>query len=86
MQEDEVESHVDCVVLRPVCSVGELQWVKERVGDVLEVGQHNALKRLHYQSGQNYWSVVTDTGDPLHFGDGDDGRYFETGRHSAFDQ
>ena len=58
MLEDEVESHVNCVIYRPVGSVGKLQWVEEVVGDGLEVGQHEALKGLHYHRGQGNWSVV----------------------------
>ncbi|CAB1436153.1 unnamed protein product [Pleuronectes platessa] len=70
--EDEVESHVDCLVYRPVGSVGKLQRVKEVVGYGLEMGQHKALKGLHYYRGQGDWSVVVKAFDPLLFGNGDD--------------
>ena len=74
--EDEVESHVDCIIYRPVGSVGKLQWVEEVVGDGLEEGQHRALKCLHYYRGQGDWSVVIKACDPLLFGNGDDGGCF----------
>ena len=84
--EDEVESHVDCVVYRPVGSVGKLQWVEEVVGEGLEVGQHEALKGLHYYRGQGDWSVVIKACDPLLLGNGDDGGCFEAGGYNTFSQ
>ena len=44
MLEDNVKGNVYCIVYRPVCSVGKLQGVQERVSDGFEVEQHKALK------------------------------------------
>lgn len=43
----EMKGEVDCVVYRPVGSVGELQRVQYLRGDGLEVRQDQALKGLH---------------------------------------
>lgn len=48
--EDEVESHVNCIIYRPVGSVGKLQ---ERVCDEFELGQDKVLKGLHYHKCQS---------------------------------
>ena len=54
----EVEGHVNCVVPRPVASVGKLQGVQESVCGGFEVCQHQALKKLHYHRGQGDGPVV----------------------------
>ena len=43
MLEGVVQSHVYCIVYRPVGSVGELQGVQEWDGYGFQVGQHKAL-------------------------------------------
>ena len=53
-----MESHVNCVIHRPVGFVGKLQWVQEGVCDGFEVCQHKALKRLNYHRGQGDGFVV----------------------------
>ena len=52
------EGHVNYIVQGPVGSVGKLQGVQERVCDGFEVCQHQALKILHYHSGQGDGSAV----------------------------
>ena len=54
-----MKGHVNCIVYRPVGSVGKLQGVQERVSDGFEVEQHKALKCLHHHRGQGDGSVVT---------------------------
>jgi len=56
--EDEVEGHVDDIFYRPIGSVGKLQGVQDWVSCGFEVGQHKALKLLHYHRGQGDGSVV----------------------------
>ena len=80
------QSHAPQLAIQPVGSVGKLQWVEEVVGDGLEVGQHEALKGLHYHRGQGDWSIVIKACDPLLFGNGDDGGGFKAGRDHAFSQ
>ena len=64
--------HVDCIVYRPVGSVGELQGVQECVCDGFEVGQDKALKTLHDHRGQSDRSVVIKSGGPWFIWHGDD--------------
>lgn len=45
----ELQSHVDCIVHWPVCSVNEL----ERACDVLQLDQHQSLKELHHHRCQS---------------------------------
>jgi len=47
MLQNIMQSHVDCIIHRPVCSVGKLQGIQRGSSDVLQVGQHQFLKRLH---------------------------------------
>ncbi len=44
MLEDVVQSHVDCIIHRPVCSVSKLQGVQQGSSTVLLVSQHEPLK------------------------------------------
>ncbi len=48
MLEDVVQSHVDCIIHRPVCSVSKLQGVQQGSSNVLQVSQHEPLKWLHH--------------------------------------
>lgn len=48
-----------------------------------EVGQHMALKRLHYRRGQGDGPALIKSCGPLCFGDGGEGGGFEAGRHMA---
>ncbi len=58
-----MQSHVDCIVHRPVCSVGKLKKIQRGSSDVLQMGQHQFFKWLHdYRLGLH---------DILHAGDGD---------------
>ena len=68
-----MEGHVDCIVYRPVGSVGKLQGIQDRVCDGFEVCQHQVLKRLHYHRGQGDGSVVITSSWPWLFGNRDDG-------------
>ncbi len=45
--QDVMQSHVDCVIHRPVCSVGKLRRIQQVFSDVLQVGQDQSLKWLH---------------------------------------
>ena len=83
MLEDEVKGHVNCIVYRPVGSVGKLQGVQERVSDGFEVKQHKALKCLHHYRGQGDGSVIIESSDLSFFGDGDDGGGLEAGWYVA---
>ncbi len=47
MLQNIMQSHVDCIIHRPVCSVGKLKRIQRGSSDVLQVGQHQFLKRLH---------------------------------------
>ncbi len=40
MLQNIMKSHVDCIVHRPVCSVGKLKRIQRGSSDVLQVGQH----------------------------------------------
>ncbi len=44
MLEDVVQSHVDCIIHRPVCSVSKQQGIQQGSSNVLQVGQHEPLK------------------------------------------
>ena len=48
----------NCVVYRPVGSVGKLQGFQERVRNGFEVCQHQTLNRLNYHRGQSDRFVV----------------------------
>lgn len=45
--EDEVQSHVNSIIHRPVCPVGNLQGVQQRFRDVLQVIQHESIKGFY---------------------------------------
>ncbi len=42
-----MQSHVDCIVHRPVCYLGKLKRIQQGSSDVLQVGQHQFFKWLH---------------------------------------
>ena len=78
-----MEGHVNCIVHRPVGSVGKLQGVQKRVCDGFKVCQQQALERLHYHRGQGDGSVVIKSCWLWLFGHRDDGGGLETGWHMA---
>ena len=73
MPEDVVEGQIDCMVYRPIGSVGKLQGVQEGVSDVFEVRKHKALKGLHNHRGQGDGSEVVKSCGPWLLGNRDDG-------------
>lgn len=44
MLEDVVQSHIDCIIHRPVRSVSKLQGVQQGSSNVLQVAQHQSLE------------------------------------------
>ena len=74
-----MKGHVNCIVYRPVGSVGKLQGVQERVSDGFEVEKHKALKCLHHHRGQGDGSVVIEPCELCFLGDRDDGGGLEAG-------
>ena len=58
MLEGDVRGQCNCIIYRPVSSVGELQGVQEWVCFGFQVGQHKALKRCYDHRGEGNRSVV----------------------------
>ncbi len=72
-----MQSHIDSIIHRPVCSVGELKRIQQGSSDVLQVGQDQSLKSLHDHRRECDKSVVIKSSDFGLFGDGNDGGAFE---------
>ncbi len=72
-----MQSHIDSVIHRPVCSVGKLKRIQQGSSDVLQVGQDQSLKWLHDHRRECDRSVVIKSSDFGLFGDGNDGGAFE---------
>ena len=64
-----MQGHVNCIIYSPVGSVGELHGVQEWVRYSFQVGQHQALKRLHAHRGEANRSVVIKSCGPCFFGE-----------------
>ena len=77
MLQDIVQSHVDCIIHRPVCSVSKLKGIQQGSSDVLQIGQHQSFKRLHDHRRESDRSVVIKSSDFSFFGNRNDSGAFE---------
>ncbi len=75
--QDVMQSHIDSVIHRPVCSVGKLKRIQQGSSDVLQVGQDQSLKWLRDHRRECDRSVVIKSSDFGLFGDGNGGGAFE---------
>ncbi len=78
-----MQSHIDSIIHRPVCSVGKLKRIQQRSIDVLQVGQDQSLKWLNDHNRESDRSVVIKASDFGLFGDGNDGGAFEAAGNFA---
>ncbi len=78
-----MQSHIDSIIHRPVCSVGIVKRIQQRSRDVLQVGQDQSLKWLHDHRRENDRSVVVKASDLGISGDRNDGGAFEAAGNFA---
>ncbi len=78
-----MQSHIDNIIHRPICSVGKLKRIQQVSSYVLQVGQDQSLKWLHDHRRESDRSVVVKASDVGLFGDGNDGGAFEAAGNFA---
>ncbi len=78
-----MQSHIDSVIHRPVCSVGKLKRIQLGSSDVLQVGQDQSLKWHYDRRRESDRSAVVKARAFGLFGDGIDGGVFEAAGNFA---